>query len=321
MIEKIFYLDTVDPMMFFGVNNSNFNIIKNAFPKLKIVARDTVIRVNGDVAEIQSFQEKLQTVILYAEKFNALPPTTVRDVMDNKSIAPSGSTEEDFILYGINGRVIKARTKTQRLLVENIQKNDLVFAIGPAGSGKTYTAVAMAVRALKYKEVKRIILCRPAVEAEESLGFLPGDMREKLNPYLQPLYDALQDMIPAKKLEEMFEDNIIQIAPLAYMRGRTLDNAFVILDEAQNATHNQLKMFLTRMGERAKFIVTGDITQIDLSDKSKSGLEKNLPMLAKIKGISVLYFDQKDIIRHRLVKEIVDMFESITPENKLKTKN
>ena len=321
MIEKIFYLDTVDPMLFFGVNNSNFNIIKNAFPKLKIVARDTVIKVNGDVAEIQAFQEKLQTVILYAEKFNALPPTTVRDVMDNKSIAPSGSTEEDFILYGINGRVIKARTKTQRELVAAIQKNDLVFAIGPAGSGKTYTAVAMAVRALKYKEVKRIILCRPAVEAEESLGFLPGDMREKLNPYLQPLYDALQDMIPSKKLEEMFEENIIQIAPLAYMRGRTLDNAFVILDEAQNATHNQLKMFLTRMGERAKFIVTGDVTQIDLSDRSKSGLEKNLPMLAKIKGISVLHFDQKDIIRHRLVKEIVDMFEAIPIETKLKTKN
>jgi phosphate starvation-inducible protein PhoH and related proteins len=316
MIEKIFYLDTVDPMIFFGVNNSNFTIIKNAFPKLKIIARDTVIKVNGDVAEIQAFQEKLQTVILYAEKFNALPPTIVRDLMDNKSIAPSGTTEEDFILYGINGRVIKARTKTQRLLVDAIQKNDLVFAIGPAGSGKTYTAVAMAVRALKYKEVKRIILCRPAVEAEESLGFLPGDMREKLNPYLQPLYDALQDMIPAKKLEEMFEENTIQIAPLAYMRGRTLDNAFVILDEAQNATHNQLKMFLTRMGERAKFIVTGDITQIDLSDKSKSGLEKNLPMLSKIKGISVLHFDQKDIIRHRLVKEIVDMFESITAVKK-----
>jgi len=313
MIEKIFYLDTVDPMMFFGVNNSNFTIIKNSFPKLKIVARDTIIKVNGDAAEIAAFQEKLQTIIIYAEKFNSLPPKTVLDVMDNKAIAPNGSTEEDFILFGINGRVIKARTKTQRLLVEEIQKNDLVFAIGPAGSGKTYTAVAMAVRALKYKEVKRIILCRPAVEAEESLGFLPGDMREKLNPYLQPLYDALQDMIPAKKLEEMFEENILQIAPLAYMRGRTLDNAFVILDEAQNATHNQLKMFLTRMGERAKFIVTGDITQIDLSDKSKSGLEKNLPMLAKIKGISVLYFDQKDIIRHRLVKEIVDMFESITP--------
>jgi phosphate starvation-inducible PhoH-like protein len=313
MIEKIFYLDTVDPMMFFGVNNSNFTIIKNSFPKLKIVARDTIIKVNGDATEIAAFQEKLQTIILYAEKFNSLPPKTVLDVMDNKAIAPNGSTEEDFILFGINGRVIKARTKTQRLLVEEIQKNDLVFAIGPAGSGKTYTAVAMAVRALKYKEVKRIILCRPAVEAEESLGFLPGDMREKLNPYLQPLYDALQDMIPAKKLEEMFEENILQIAPLAYIRGRTLDNAFVILDEAQNATHNQLKMFLTRMGERAKFIVTGDITQIDLSDKSKSGLEKNLPMLAKIKGISVLYFDQKDIIRHRLVKEIVDMFESITP--------
>ena len=316
MIEKIFYLNTVDPMMFFGVNNSNFSIIKNAFPKLKIIARDTIIKVNGDVLEIEAFEEKLQTMILYAEKFNSLPPTTVRDMMDDKLIAPSGKTEEDFILYGIHGKVIKARTKTQIALVEEIQKNDLVFAIGPAGSGKTYTAVAMAVRALKFKEVKRIILCRPAVEAEESLGFLPGDMREKLNPYLQPLYDALQDMIPAKKLEEMFEDNIIQIAPLAYMRGRTLDNAFVILDEAQNATHNQIKMFLTRMGERAKFIVTGDITQIDLIDKSKSGLAKNLPLLAKIKGISVLYFDQKDIIRHKLVKEIVDMFESITPEKK-----
>lgn len=316
MIEKIFYLDTVDPMMFFGVNNSNFSILKNSFPKLKIVARDNIIKVIGDAAEIKSFNEKLKEVILYAEKFNSLPPTTVMDMMNDKSIDTTGKTEADFIVYGINGRVIKARTKTQKDLVDAIQKNDLVFAIGPAGSGKTYTAVAMAVRALKHKEVKKIILCRPAVEAEESLGFLPGDMREKLNPYLQPLYDALQDMIPAKKLEEMFEDNTIQIAPLAYMRGRTLDNAFVILDEAQNATHNQLKMFLTRMGERAKFIVTGDITQIDLLDKSKSGLAKNLPLLAKIKGISILYFDAKDIIRHRLVKDIVEMFESITPVKK-----
>jgi len=316
MIEKIFYLDTVDPMMFFGVNNSNFSILKNSFPKLKIVARDNIIKVIGDAAEIKNFNEKLKEVILYAEKFNSLPPTTVMDMMNDKSIDTTGKTEADFIVYGINGRVIKARTKTQKDLVDAIQKNDLVFAIGPAGSGKTYTAVAMAVRALKHKEVKKIILCRPAVEAEESLGFLPGDMREKLNPYLQPLYDALQDMIPAKKLEEMFEDNTIQIAPLAYMRGRTLDNAFVILDEAQNATHNQLKMFLTRMGERAKFIVTGDITQIDLLDKSKSGLAKNLPLLAKIKGISILYFDAKDIIRHRLVKDIVEMFESITPVKK-----
>jgi len=316
MIEKIFYLDTVDPMMFFGVNNSNFSILKNSFPKLKIVARDNIIKVIGDAAEIKLFNEKLKEVILYAEKFNSLPPTTVMDMMNDKSIDTTGKTEVDFIVYGINGRVIKARTKTQKDLVDAIQKNDLVFAIGPAGSGKTYTAVAMAVRALKHKEVKKIILCRPAVEAEESLGFLPGDMREKLNPYLQPLYDALQDMIPAKKLEEMFEENTIQIAPLAYMRGRTLDNAFVILDEAQNATHNQLKMFLTRMGERAKFIVTGDITQIDLLDKSKSGLAKNLPLLAKIKGISILYFDAKDIIRHRLVKDIVEMFESITPVKK-----
>lgn len=318
MIEKIFYLDSIDPQMFFGVNNANFSIIKNAFPKLKIIARDNVIKVFGDTLEIAAFQEKLQTVILYAEKFNSLPPTTVMDVMDNKSIAPSGHTEEDFILYGINGKVIKARTKNQKALLKEVTNNDLVFAIGPAGSGKTYTAVALAVRALKYKEVKRIILCRPAVEAEESLGFLPGDMREKLNPYLQPLYDALQDMIPAKKLAEMFEENTIQIAPLAFMRGRTLDNAFVILDEAQNATHNQLKMFLTRMGERAKFVITGDITQIDLGDKTKSGLPKALPMLEKIKGISVIYFEQKDIIRHKLVKDIVEMYESITPVKKQK---
>lgn len=260
-------------------------------------------------------------MVAYAEKHNLLPPATVMDLMNDKAIDNKGKTEEDFILYGINGRVIKARTKTQQELVNAIQKHDLVFAIGPAGSGKTYTAVALAVRALKHKEVRRIILCRPAVEAEESLGFLPGDMREKLNPYLQPLYDALQDMIPAKKLEEMFEENIIQIAPLAYMRGRTLDNAFVILDEAQNATQNQLKMFLTRMGEKAKFVITGDVTQIDLGDKSKSGLPKSLPYLQKIKGISVLMFDQRDIIRHRLVKNIVEMFEEMDEKQKSKTKN
>ena len=321
MSERLFYLETVDPMLFFGVNNANVSILKNSFPKLKIIARDNLVKVVGDGAEIQQFETKFTEMVAYAEKYNSLPPATVMDVMNDKAIDNKGNTEEDFILYGINGRVIKARTKTQQELVNSIRKHDLVFAIGPAGSGKTYTAVALAVRALKQKEVRRIILCRPAVEAEESLGFLPGDMREKLNPYLQPLYDALQDMIPAKKLEEMFEENIIQIAPLAYMRGRTLDNAFVILDEAQNATQNQLKMFLTRMGERAKFVVTGDVTQIDLGDKSKSGLPKSLPYLQKIKGISVLMFDQQDIIRHRLVKNIVEMFEEMDDKQKSKTKN
>lgn len=313
MTEKTFYLENIDPIVFFGVNNANISVLKHSFPKLKIVARNNTIKVLGDSTEIGFFEEKLQTLTSYTERFNTLPTTTVQDVVNDRGISHMGETEDDFILFGINGKIIKARTKNQRNLVDGVLKNDLVFAIGPAGSGKTYTAVALAVKALKNKEVKRIILCRPAVEAEESLGFLPGDMREKLNPYLQPLYDALQDMIPAKKLAEMFEDNTLQIAPLAYMRGRTLDNAFVILDEAQNATFNQLKMFLTRMGERAKFMVTGDITQIDLSDKSKSGLPKTLHHFEKIEGISVIYFNQKDIIRHKLVKAIVDLFETLKP--------
>lgn len=313
MTEKTFYIENVDPVVFFGINNANISVMKNAFPKLKIVARNNYVKVIGDALEICQLGDKFQTIAAYAERFNVLPVATVQDVMNDRGIAPGGNTEDDFILYGINGKVIKARTKNQRVLLNGIMQNDLVFAVGPAGSGKTYTAVALAVKAYKNKEVKRIILCRPAVEAEESLGFLPGDLREKLNPYLQPLYDALQDMIPPKKLAEMFEEGTIQIAPLAYMRGRTLDNAFVILDEAQNATLNQLKMFLTRMGEKAKFVVTGDVTQIDLPDKSKSGLPKTVHLFEEIKGISVIHFDNKDIIRHRLVKDIVDLFESLKP--------
>jgi len=314
MFEKTYFLETIEPIDFYGVEDSKLNVLRSFFPKLKIIARDTSIKVNGSLDDIQSFEHKLHLIVTYYTKYNNYTVDNLKDILEtNSSNGQIGKkiTEHDVLLYGNNGKPIKARTSNQRLLVKESLKNDLVFALGPAGSGKTYTAVALAVSALKKKEVKRIILCRPAVEAEESLGFLPGDMREKLNPYLQPLYDALQDMIHPRKLEEMFTDNIIQIAPLAYMRGRTLDNAYVILDEAQNATLNQLKMFLTRMGEHAKFIITGDVTQIDLPDKRKSGLTKVTTMLKDTDGISTIVFQSRDIIRHKLVKDIVKAFDKL----------
>jgi phosphate starvation-inducible protein PhoH and related proteins len=311
MFEKIIYFEGIDPVNIYGVNNALFEVIKSAFPKLRLIARGNEIKALGEHAAIDNFEDKLQELTDYFHKYNSLTKEDIEEI-----IHPSGTrkprqeeSEENVIIYGHSGKVIKARTINQVKLVEEFKHNDLLFAVGPAGTGKTYTAIALAVRALRDKEVKRIVLTRPAVEAGEKLGFLPGDVKEKLDPYLQPLYDALHDMIPVKKLAALIEDNTIQIAPLAFMRGRTLDNAFVILDEAQNATINQLKMFLTRMGKSAKFVVNGDLTQIDLSDKSSSGLVYALKILKDIKGISVIEFDHRDIIRHKLVKYIVSAYE------------
>jgi len=311
MFEKIIYLEGIDPLIMYGVNNSTLNIIKSAFPKLKLIARGNEIKVLGDKKTIDEFELKITSIINYYHQYQSLTNEEVSEILvpSGKYSLKSEKSNTDILLYGNNGKAIKGRTNNQIKLIKEVEKNDLLFAIGPAGTGKTYTAIALAVKALRNKEVKRIILTRPAVEAGEKLGFLPGDVKEKLDPYLQPLYDALYDMIPAKKLNTYIEDGTIQIAPIAFMRGRTLDNAFVILDEAQNATINQLKMFLTRMGCNAKFIVTGDLTQIDLPDKSKSGLIYALNILKNIKGISIIEFDQSDIVRHPLVKKIVEAYE------------
>jgi phosphate starvation-inducible PhoH-like protein len=311
MIEKTIYLEGIDPVLIYGVNNSSFDLIRSAFPKLKIVARGNEIKVFGDRHTIDTFEDKLTSLTDYYQKYHSLNHDEVNEI-----VHPSGThslkseeMDKDVLIYGHSGKVIKVRTVNQQRLLDEMENNDLLFAVGPAGTGKTYTAIALAVRALRDKQVKKIILTRPAVEAGEKLGFLPGDVKEKLDPYLQPLYDALNDMIPAKKLNTYMEDGTIQIAPIAFMRGRTLDNAFVILDEAQNATINQLKMFLTRMGKDAKFVVTGDLTQIDLPVKRSSGLIYALNILKNIKGISIIEFDQRDIIRHRLVKYIVEAYE------------
>lgn len=313
-VEKVIIIEGIDPLVLFGVNNTRFDLISKHFPKLKIIGRGNTLRVIGDEALVDELDRKVHAMIDFHIKYGYLSETNIKDILlDNpESIEKAEEDLTDVLVYGNHGKIVKARTVNQRKLVEMYQTNDLLFAIGPAGSGKTYTAIALAVRALRNKEVKRIILTRPAVEAGERLGFLPGDMKEKLDPYLQPLYDALHDMIPPKKLLEFMEDGTVQIAPLAYMRGRTLDNAFVILDEAQNTTISQLKMFLTRMGSNAKFIVTGDITQIDLPKKEDSGLVKAINLLSDIDGISVIYFDTRDIIRHKLVKYIVNAFEEGT---------
>lgn len=314
MIEKVIYLEGIEPVNLFGVKNNRLEKLKEYYPKLKIIARGNEIKVKGDEGEINQFEEKIDMIIEYLHKFKHLKENEfdalLRGEEEGEEMMRAKEGSEDTLLYGINAQPIKSRTVNQRKLVEEHYKNDLVFAIGPAGTGKTYTAIALAVKAFKEKQVKRIILTRPAVEAGENLGFLPGDMKEKLDPYLQPLYDALRDMFHPKKLAEFIEEGIIEIAPLAYMRGRTLDNAFVILDEAQNTTINQLKMFLTRMGKNAKFIVTGDITQIDLPTKQKSGLVKGMDILKDVKGISMIKFDQRDIIRHNLVKSIVEAYSN-----------
>ncbi len=313
MAEQIIYLDTVDPLDIYGVRNEKFETIKSFFPKLKLVARGSEIHVIGSQKECDNFERQFAKILTHTQRYHGISLQQTQDILSNlemnESLYGNENPNNQILFYGNEGKPIKARTTNQKKMVEKCVENDLVFAIGPAGTGKTYTAVAIAVKALKDKAVQRIVLCRPAVEAEEKLGFLPGDMREKLNPYLQPLYDALQDMLQPRKLQDYLDTNVIQIAPLAYMRGRTLNNAFVILDEAQNATLNQLKMFLTRMGEHAKFIVTGDVTQIDLPDKSKSGLEKTVSLLNNTNGITAIQFNEKDIVRHRLVSHIISAFE------------
>jgi len=311
MAEKNITLEGIDPISIYGVNNSKLERLKNYFSKLKIVARGIELKVIGDAEEIVKFETKLNTMIEHFNMYNTITNSDLERIILSESIEGKKGTGtiDDVLLFGNNGKLIKARTPNQRKMVlENIN-NDLIFAVGPAGTGKTYTAIALAVQALKNREVKKIILSRPAVEAGENLGFLPGDLKEKIDPYLIPLYDALDDMIPSKKLKDFMEDGIIQIAPLAFMRGRTLENAFVILDEGQNATKNQFKMFLTRMGLNAKFIITGDITQIDLPRKSDSGLLEALDIMKNIEGISTIIFDKADIIRHPLVKKIVEAYE------------
>lgn len=306
--EKIISLEDIDYAHFWGANEKMLDFIRLLFPKLKLIVRGEMLKALGPADDIALFEDKLGAMVTYYEKFGRINENAIMQIMENGS-GPETETNDEILVHGRNGLLIKARTPNQQRLVESVKKNDMVFAIGPAGTGKTYTAVALAVRALKNKEIRRIILTRPAVEAGESLGFLPGDLRDKLDPYLQPLYDALRDMIPQQKLLSYWEDNTIEIAPLAFMRGRTLDNAYVILDEAQNATPAQLKMFLTRMGRNAKFIVTGDVTQIDLPRNQQSGLVQATQILKDIEGISVIELDNSDVIRHRLVTKIIRAYE------------
>ncbi|MBQ8868085.1 MAG: PhoH family protein [Bacteroidaceae bacterium] len=315
MIEKHIVLEDVDPVIFYGVNNANMQMIKALYPKLRIVARDNVIRVMGDEEQMCAFEDHIVALEKHCAKYNSLKEEVILDII--KGNKPQVEKTGDVIVYSVTGKAITPRSDNQLKLVKEYEKNDMVFAIGPAGSGKTYTAIALAVRALKNKEIKKIILSRPAVEAGEKLGFLPGDMKEKIDPYLQPLYDALEDMIPAAKLKEYMELNIIQIAPLAFMRGRTLNDAVVILDEAQNTTSAQIKMFLTRMGMNTKMIVTGDMTQIDLPHSQTSGLVQALKILKGVKGISFVELNKKDIVRHKLVTKIVEAYEKYDKEQKV----
>ena len=313
MIERIYILESVDPVIFYGVNNSNMQLIKTLFPKLRIVARGNVMKVIGDEDESELFLKKIREVEKYCEEFNSLSEDVILDIIKGKG-------QENLIIHGMNGKPITARTENQQLLVKAFENNDLVFATGPAGSGKTFVAIALAVKALKNKEVRKIILSRPAVEAGEKLGFLPGEMKDKLDPYLQPLYDALQDMIPAAKLKEYMENNVIQIAPLAFMRGRTLNDAVIILDEAQNTTTHQIKMFLTRLGMNAKMIVTGDVTQIDLPPSTTSGLIQAMQILKGVNGIGKIEFTKKDIVRHKLVQRIVEAYDKFDDKRKKEIK-
>ena len=314
MIERIYILESVDPVIFYGVNNANMQLIKTLFPKLRIVARGNVMKVIGEEEESELFLKKIREVEKYCEEFNTLSEEVIVDIIKGK--APNVVKQENLIIHGMNGKPITARSENQQRLVKAFEENDLVFATGPAGSGKTFVAIALAVRALKNKEARKIILSRPAVEAGEKLGFLPGEMKDKLDPYLQPLYDALQDMIPAVKLKEYMENNVIQIAPLAFMRGRTLNDAVIILDEAQNTTPHQIKMFLTRLGMNAKMIVTGDVTQIDLPPSTTSGLIQAMQILKGVKGIGRIEFTKKDIVRHKLVQRIVEAYDKFDEKKK-----
>ena len=310
-IEKIFSLEEIDYSRFWGQNDRLLDFVRLLFPKIKLIARGDMLKAVGSDDDIAWFEGKLQAMMTYYDKFGRLTENAIMGIMESGGGSPDSEVSDEVLVHGRNGLLIKARTPNQQRLVRALYENDMVFAIGPAGTGKTYTAVAMAVRALKNKEIRRIILTRPAVEAGENLGFLPGDLRDKLDPYLQPLYDALRDMIPQQKLLSYWEDNTIEIAPLAFMRGRTLDNAFVILDEAQNATAAQLKMFLTRMGRNAKFVVTGDLTQVDLPRHQQSGLLQAVEILRGIKGIEIIEMDNSDVIRHRLVTDIIKAYENI----------
>ena len=314
MIEKIIVLEDVDPVLFFGVNNNNIQLLKSLFPKLRIIARGNAIKVLGDEVEMCAFEESVLAIEKYCSKYNSINDEVIIDIVNGRK--PVSKNSSDVIVFSVGGKAIIPRSANQQKLAKAFEEDDMMFAIGPAGSGKTYVAIALAVRALKNKEIKKIILSRPAVEAGEKLGFLPGDMKEKIDPYLQPLYDALQDMIPASKLKEYMELNVIQIAPLAFMRGRTLNDAVVILDEAQNTTKQQIKMFLTRMGMNTKMIITGDMTQIDLPRSEVSGLIHALRILRNVKGISVVELTKKDIVRHKLVERIVEAYDKHDKEQK-----
>ena len=320
MNELIIELTDISAQDFFGLNNETITSLKNYFPKLKIVARGNKVKAFGDEAVLDEFEKRFDLLTSHFARYNRLDENSLERILTSDdsevtALKDVPKSSDAILVHGVNGRKIKAQTLNQKRLVEAVQKNDMVFAIGPAGTGKTYTGVALAVKALKEKQVRRIILTRPAVEAGESLGFLPGDLKEKLDPYMQPLYDALRDMVPPEKLENYLDTGVIQIAPMAFMRGRTLDGAFVILDEAQNTTHAQMKMFLTRMGKNAKFLVTGDPGQIDLPRRVISGLKEALLVLNKIEGIGIVYLDDKDVIRHRLVKKVIDAYKNIEHQN------
>ncbi|MFK7050668.1 PhoH-like protein [Flavobacterium columnare] len=312
MNERVIELENIAPKEFWGAHDNHLETIKKYYPKLKIVARGTTLKAFGEQEVLDEFEVRFRRLMLHFTRFNSIDDNVIMRIVEGDIQHNTQMSDHDKILvHGVGGKLIKAMTPNQQLLVDTLQKNDMVFAVGPAGTGKTYTGVALAVRALKEKQVKRIILTRPAVEAGENLGFLPGDMKEKLDPYMQPLYDALRDMIPPQTLEDYIMKGVIQIAPLAFMRGRTLDNAFVILDEAQNTTHSQMKMFLTRMGKNAKFIITGDPGQVDLPRRTISGLKEALLVLKNVDGIGIIYLDDKDIVRHKLVKKIIDAYKSI----------
>lgn len=308
LIEKHIILEDIDPVAFYGVNNCHMQMIKSLFPKLRLVARGNVIRVLGDEEDIAKFEENIENIRKHIIKYNALSDEDILDIIKNGKTKADGT--KDVLVYSISGRPIKSRSENQQRLIDAFDNDDMIFAVGPAGTGKTYLSIALAVKALKEKNIKKIILSRPAVEAGEKLGFLPGDMKDKIDPYLQPLYDALEDMIPAAKLQDMMDKHIIQIAPLAFMRGRTLSDAVVILDEAQNTTPAQIRMFLTRMGWNTKMIITGDMTQVDLPHAQKSGLREALEILTGIEGISVVQLTQKDIVRHKLVTRIVNAYDA-----------